>query len=849
MKKQKLKLDDLEIHCESLIEFSSLTKVLLELVKRQKKTEKKLEEHDYIINILKKDKNINTDIFLNSKENDDSLNEESDLENNDSKSNSEENSKEHQDRNMSVSQLKEDSSGAKINKKTDDISASQNQSEKNELNESMKEEKEKNIEENKNIQKEVDENISNLKEKSPDSKIDSSKKNNSEITPKILNKIKEIEKRLNDVYSKSKKINSLSKGLEDIKKKFINFNNDFDTIKEKVQDFDVYDVFKGNDDGSGVPANVDVCKGLIKALETKMGKKIELIQSKIKLNVDDIETNKNHIKQNIMPNIDNLKKNNKEFGDKLSNLEKALENYQNEDSDNLQIIEKKIDLNNKNIKSNEENIKLLENNLINKIKELEQKLNQEIKNFITNKETDSNKEDNLSSEEINYIKSLGKKIGELEKEFKAKMSKIKIDEINNKLTSLKKEIDSKAGKFEINELNETVNSIDNIVKDQSFKIETIQQLQDKLRSENSQINKKIENIAGELTILKYNMESHKEEKPIDLSRFIDSHQLNEVKKDANIKIEKIKNNLEALGRSLEELSKKLNQTPTDADFSNYQNSVKTMLNELKLNCNKKYCEKYDTMKTIKFLETRIQSIQDSFNQKNDGSDNWLLAKKPMNPFLCASCESVIRGELDKRGEYIAWNKYPMREEKYSRMGHGFSHILKMMNDDIKQSIEKEFKNKENKKRSNSDENKNKSSEGNDSNIENEQRKNLATNININTSAKLPNLKHKHQKNRSIDDGVLDRIDSSPYDDIFADKFLAIKNKPQIMRIMKRNKNINMTNVMSSPKPFKELKEGYLYNTDNRIKETEKNKNIVSGAQTINTHNKLIKNLEIMNDEI
>ena len=53
--------------------------------------------------------------------------------------------------------------------------------------------------------------------------------------------------------------------------------------------------------------------------------------------------------------------------------------------------------------------------------------------------------------------------------------------------------------------------------------------------------------------------------------------------------------------------------------------------------------------------------------------------------MCASCESVIKGELDKRSNFIAWNKYPSRDEKNYRMGHGFSKMLQMVNDDIMKS--------------------------------------------------------------------------------------------------------------------------------------------------------------------
>ena len=36
----------------------------------------------------------------------------------------------------------------------------------------------------------------------------------------------------------------------------------------------------------------------------------------------------------------------------------------------------------------------------------------------------------------------------------------------------------------------------------------------------------------------------------------------------------------------------------------------------------------------------------------DGSDNWLLAKKPLNNYQCASCETMLKGDLDKKGEYV-----------------------------------------------------------------------------------------------------------------------------------------------------------------------------------------------------
>ena len=44
----------------------------------------------------------------------------------------------------------------------------------------------------------------------------------------------------------------------------------------------------------------------------------------------------------------------------------------------------------------------------------------------------------------------------------------------------------------------------------------------------------------------------------------------------------------------------------------------------------------------------------------DKGENWLLAKKPIDGFACASCEAYI-GELHDNNQYIPWNKYPIRD--------------------------------------------------------------------------------------------------------------------------------------------------------------------------------------------
>ena len=185
---------------------------------------------------------------------------------------------------------------------------------------------------------------------------------------------------------------------------------------------------------------------------------------------------------------------------------------------------------------------------------------------------------------------------------------------------------------------------------------------------------------------------------------------------------------------------------------------------MKINISKKYAEKNEINKSMKLLETQIKTIQESLQKKIDGADNWLLAKKPLNNFVCASCEREIKGELDKRMDYVPWNKYPNREEKLYRYGQGFSKMIQLLYNERK----KEEKEKDSLNDAGSD------SEAN---------------------LKLPKLKKLH-----IGSGKLKMNNIKSYDEndislnrvkSYGNEFdsLVEDDKPKIMKIFKRNKNV------------------------------------------------------------
>jgi hypothetical protein len=94
-------------------------------------------------------------------------------------------------------------------------------------------------------------------------------------------------------------------------------------------------------------------------------------------------------------------------------------------------------------------------------------------------------------------------------------------------------------------------------------------------------------------------------------------------------------------------------------------------------------------KNLKLLELRIKTLEETASKENE---NWLLAKKPINGFLCASCEAYI-GDLKNNEEIATWNKLTSKKDRKNyRIGHGFSTMLKMINTDLLKRLEKEKEN-------------------------------------------------------------------------------------------------------------------------------------------------------------
>ena len=469
------------------------------------------------------------------------------------------------------------------------------------------------------------------------------------------------------------KLNSLFEKNKDCDKKF-------EDLQVKVANFDVFSMFQDSGDGT-----IDATKVLVKSLEDKIFKKFELIDQRYKVESLENMKVKNNV-ENIIPKINQFIIQIEKINDTENKFQEDLDHIKKENEENTNEIKTVI---NNDITSNLENMKnTIEQNLENKIADLEKKMN-EIKN--------NNGGDNfdilklgLGNNEVNQetIDALDKKINDLRKKMhdinntlKLYMSNNETDSIKNELKDMKILLDKKITKDDLKELyNFHMNTTDEVndMKDQiSLTYEDIR----KLTKDINNIQQKIESINGNLSLLRDNPKMGNAP-IIDFSKYIDQAKLNETLRPILKEMEKIYREFDSVRRDLSVFDEE-NKKNTKSQINKLDDDINKKINELKNVIQKKYLEKTEFNKSIKTLEVQIKSLGDE--GKKD-ADSWLLAKRPLKCFNCASCEANIKNDYNS-ADYLPWKKYP-KGEKIHRMGQGFSHMLQMMTSEFVKSIER-----------------------------------------------------------------------------------------------------------------------------------------------------------------
>ena len=485
----------------------------------------------------------------------------------------------------------------------------------------------------------------------------------------LENKYREIVNQINIIKNDSKKeFKSLKDKSEESLPKISGLENQKKEINNKIEEEDSDYINIISDEDGDLDINKKKIKVWIKNSEEKLTKKIEISNNR----------NKN-LEISLNETINEIK----DFKNKLNSYELKSQNIIEKDDiheetknmlENL-VSKEELDKTKSNIKKLIDEIgkNISKNWLLN--------LNEEKFNeLLISKLNQSNKD--LKDNILKIIENNDKYVNN-------QIEKLGIDAIKNEISLMKKELDNKLNIENIGSINLKLEEMENYE-------ETLRKFIDDHANEIRLFKDKFANfftilddLRGQVFSLFEKQKSIiKKEKEsvtkIDLEPLISKQEYNEDREKINKKIDKALAQETVNYQVIQELQTKLKGFVVETDLKNLEKNLTNILNENKYNISKKYVEKTDLQKNLRLLELKIKTLEETGSKENE---NCFLAKKPINGFLCASCETYI-GDLKNNEDVSTWNKLENKKNnKNYRFGHGFSTMIKMLNSNLLKKLE------------------------------------------------------------------------------------------------------------------------------------------------------------------
>ena len=372
----------------------------------------------------------------------------------------------------------------------------------------------------------------------------------------------------------------------------------------------------------------------------------------------------------------------------LLKLQEDLENLRHYIETKIMEIEIKLDIL-FNTSSNKENNNKDNNNINNENKDV----NNNISNNISNNNIGDIKKSfntiqtqfqtNLPSKlDIGGLAHIMKKVEdldrnhwELDRSFKRLLSSFNLNDILEDIAKLK---DVKADKCDIPDPDSFNHLFDDINKNHK-----------KLENQVEEINKRLDNIYSSILNKDNNNEDINGQFNQEmLQGFVIKDDFDNHLKDNEDEFYKVKKDINKIKENLSYVMNAIKKKAEEKDLNNIKNNILEKMEELVKACNLKFADKNECMKNFKHIEEQLKKILYLLKKRNEqnmegDANNWLLAKKPINGYSCASCESYIGDLSSDIKKYIPWNRLPVKEQSDGlyRMGNGYSKMLQMINFD------------------------------------------------------------------------------------------------------------------------------------------------------------------------
>ena len=551
--------------------------------------------------------------------------------------------------------------------------------------------------------------MESIKEEIDEKKTDSNPQDEEGDFSGNYSKIFDLENKINSLEKKIKNLEILNKvnkftgqggansddiqlmqlevtNLKDSNKKLLQENIDFkknlEDINVKLADINVYDLFKDLNVSEG---SVDVAKALIMNLEKKVFQKIDFIDDRDKKTNQDIMDLKNNI-QNVINkngvishNMENIKKNFQELGQLVSN----------NNSETINMISTSETKTNNLYKELIERFDIEKNNTELKIKKINDKLfNLEKFNNENLNPSDLKNKNNIefTEENLEFMQKMANRINEIESKINSILEEAQSYSTKDDIIKIEKELLKKVNTKEHFELKDKYNLQLAKISNLEDSIERLQDLNEKNSSDLIFYAKRIEGITTNIIGIRAQVDGiikREKSKILDLSKYFEKTDFNKYIRSLQPEQLRIDTNFEELRNLINDMGKSLTKKCNADDLKIFEDIMNGKFEEFKLSNSRKFADKIDTNRSMKYLETQIKHIIDVYIKKTDKNESWLIAKKPMGGYSCASCESYI-GDLKNKESYMPWNKYPQREKDQNyRVGNGFSRMLNMLNIELK----------------------------------------------------------------------------------------------------------------------------------------------------------------------
>ena len=507
------------------------------------------------------------------------------------------------------------------------------------------------------------------------------------LVTKIQDNQKEIHYLKNELSFTQNKVNHVAKttnnhicSLEQTTNdKLKKINEDIDELKIKVASCNIMDLIKDNGDGS-----IDATKALVLSLESKIFTKLSIYDDKFKENENDytklkknVELNKTQIEQ-LNSDTETLKQLKHKIDDNYSSLSNEINNLKQNVHDNATNIlpplqPQQTSVQNQMHPLGDTNVNTTTNQQQQQIKLPEIEEHPPFTGSFDDKQ----------------FRLLVKRVSDLEGYFRQYLSNSDIRKLQEQMSAVQEELKSKITTDNLSELYKYHVSDQEGINDLKDSLNLLYDDNRKTQTDLQNFYRKLETVYSTVMILQaMPKEIGDKNRRVDISKYIDQAKFVESTQSLYKELESLRKDNEEHKRILEEVVSKLAICATSKDVSELEDKMNTLLSELKLSIHKKYAEKYEMNKLIKVLETKIRQLTDENAKRLEGGENWLLAKRPLNGYKCASCEAYL-DNLAGPQDYLPWNKYPTREaEKAYRMGSGFSHMLQMMNTEYVRNLDR-----------------------------------------------------------------------------------------------------------------------------------------------------------------